>query len=233
MRKLIAALAAAVMSMGILVPNMNVRASSPSLSRPASHVSVTIPYKPRFRINVVKTSAQIMSYKVRPGDSLSAIASTIYGDARYWPAIYRANEKLIQSPDVIYPGWRLTIPPRPAAIPAPPAIEAPAPVSTDEAAPVSEAPAGTSTTAGADTYSGAGTSSFQQCVIARESGGNSQVMNSSGHYGLYQFSYSTWVAYGGNAADFGRASVGEQNQVFANAMSTPGGANNWRPYDGC
>jgi len=58
-------------------------------------------------------------------------------------------------------------------------------------------------------------------------------MNASGHYGLYQFSASTWAAYGGSAADFGHASVAEQNQVFANAMSTPGGANNWAPYDGC
>ena len=57
------------------------------------------------------------------------------------------------------------------------------------------------------------------CVVARESGGNSQVMNSSGHYGLYQFSEATWVAYGGNPADFGNASVAEQNQVFANAIA--------------
>jgi resuscitation-promoting factor RpfB len=69
-------------------------------------------------------------------------------------------------------------------------------------------------------------------VVARESGGNSQVMNSSGHYGLYQFSSSTWAAYGGNPADFGNASVAEQNQVFANALAQ-GGQSNWAPYDGC
>jgi hypothetical protein len=74
---------------------------------------------------------------------------------------------------------------------------------------------------------------FQQCVIRRESGGQSQVMNASGHYGLYQFSAATWAAYGGNPASFGHASVAQQNQVFANAMATPGGANNWRPYNGC
>lgn len=78
-----------------------------------------------------------------------------------------------------------------------------------------------------------GNSSFQSCVISRESGGNSQVMNSSGHYGLYQFSFSTWTAYGGNPADFGNASVAEQNQVFYNVMATPNGASNWAPYDGC
>jgi LysM repeat protein len=76
-------------------------------------------------------------------------------------------------------------------------------------------------------------SGFQACVIARESGGNPQVMNASGHYGLYQFSASTWAAYGGSPADFGHASEAEQNQVFANAMATAGGASNWSPYDGC
>jgi Transglycosylase-like domain len=57
-------------------------------------------------------------------------------------------------------------------------------------------------------------------------------MNSSGHYGLYQFSYSTWVAYGGAPSEFGDASVAEQNAVFATAMSE-GGEDNWAPYDGC
>jgi hypothetical protein len=80
------------------------------------------------------------------------------------------------------------------------------------------------------TYSGGG--GFQSCVISRESGGNSQIMNSSGHYGLYQFSASTWAAYGGNPADFGNASVAEQNQIFNNAIAA-GGQSNWAPYDGC
>jgi hypothetical protein len=84
--------------------------------------------------------------------------------------------------------------------------------------------------AAAATYSGSG--SFQSCVIARESGGNSQVMNSSGHYGLYQFSASTWAAYGGSPSSFGHASVAQQNQVFNNAIAA-GGQSNWAPYDGC
>ncbi len=82
----------------------------------------------------------------------------------------------------------------------------------------------------ASTYSGNG--GFTSCVIARESGGNSQVMNSSGHYGLYQFSASTWAAYGGSPAAFGNASVAEQNQVFNNALAA-GGQSNWSAYDGC
>ena len=78
-------------------------------------------------------------------------------------------------------------------------------------------------------FSGSG---VQACIIARESGGDSQIMNASGHYGLYQFSYSTWVGSGGAAADFGHASVAEQNQVFANAVAARG-YSDWTPYDGC
>ena len=37
---------------------------------------------------------------------------------------------------------------------------------------------------------------------------------------------------GGSSADFGHASVSEQNRVFNNAMAQ-GGQSNWSPYDGC
>jgi hypothetical protein len=57
-------------------------------------------------------------------------------------------------------------------------------------------------------------------------------MNGSGHYGLYQFSESTWEEYGGSASSFGNASVSQQNQVFNNAISQ-GGESNWSAYDGC
>lgn len=73
---------------------------------------------------------------------------------------------------------------------------------------------------------------FGACVRAAESGGNYQVWNASGHYGAYQFSESTWIAYGGPAADFGHASPAEQDQVFMNALAR-GGQSNWSPYDGC
>jgi Transglycosylase-like domain len=57
-------------------------------------------------------------------------------------------------------------------------------------------------------------------------------MNSSGHYGLYQFSASTWAAYGGSPGDFGHASAAEQRRVFLNAIAQ-GGQSSWLPYDGC
>jgi transglycosylase-like protein len=76
------------------------------------------------------------------------------------------------------------------------------------------------------------TSSFQECVITRESGGNAQIWNASGHYGLYQFSYSTWVAAGGAPGAFGHASAGYQTEVFWMAYRL-WGTSPWAPYDGC
>jgi hypothetical protein len=67
--------------------------------------------------------------------------------------------------------------------------------------------------------------------MERESGGNPDARNGQ-YWGLFQFSEATWSAYGGNPADWGSASAGEQEQVFANAMAA-GGESNWAPYDGC
>lgn len=75
-------------------------------------------------------------------------------------------------------------------------------------------------------------SGFEACVIRAESGGNSQIMNSTGHYGLYQFAYSTWVAHGGSPSTFGHASIEEQHAVFWNTVHADGTAD-WAPYDGC
>ena len=157
--------------------------------------------------------------------------------------LYWANHSKIRYANVIAVGQVLTVPAKPAHAPAAPSVLGPtpppapaAPVATSTSATSYQAPSYTAPAQSAPvqstTYSGSGGSSFQQCVIARESGGNSQVMNSSGHYGLYQFSSGTWAAYGGNPADFGNASVAEQNQVFNNAIAA-GGQSNWAPYDGC
>ena len=177
---------------------------------------------------VASAAAQPAKYTVRPGDSLSAIAGRVYHDEHAWPVIYWANHSKIHYANDISAGQVLKIPAKPARIPAAPgelgAAEVTA-VSTPQA--VSPAYASAQATS---TYSGGG--GFASCVIARESGGNSQVMNSSGHYGLYQFSASTWSAYGGSSSDFGNASVAEQNQVFNNALAA-GGQSNWSAYDGC
>jgi LysM repeat protein len=186
-----------------------------------------------------------VSYTVKSGDTLSAIAGRFYSDADYWPVLYWANHGQVQYANEIQVGQVLTVPVKPAKIPNAPTVLSPAPApvpvpstastsapaddetsGTPQSAPVTAAPVQDTS------VSTAGDGSFQQCVIARESGGDSQVMNSSGHYGLYQFSSSTWAEYGGNPADFGNASVAEQNQVFNNAMAA-GGQSNWSAYDGC
>ena len=51
-----------------------------------------------------------MAYKVAPGDSLSAIAKKVYGDANKWRQIFEANTDQIQNPDLIHPGQILKIP---------------------------------------------------------------------------------------------------------------------------
>jgi LysM repeat protein len=187
-------------------------------------------------------SAQASSYTVRSGDSLSAIAERVYHNQNAWPVLYWANTSQIHWANDINVGQVLRVPVEPARIPAPPAqlgpAAAPAPAAqgapaTQASAPAaSQAPAPAQSTGQASYSGGTPGGSFGQCVVARESGGNAQVMNSSGHYGLYQFSASTWAEYGGNPADFGNASVAEQNQVFANALAA-GGQSNWSPYDGC
>jgi LysM repeat protein len=184
-------------------------------------------------------------YVVKSGDTLAAIAQHLYASPDYWTVLYWANHGEIKYANEITAGQVLKVPAKPAKIPAAPKALAPAPApatSTASTASYSGGSSSASTTAAApaaapapaqsaSSYSGS-TGSFQACVIAAESGGNSQVMNSSGHYGLYQFSASTWAAYGGNPADFGNASVAEQNQVFNNAIAA-GGQSNWAPYDGC
>jgi len=200
----------------------------------AELMSATRPAVPQHKSQQKKSSSTTW-YTVKSGDSLSAIATHVYNEAAAWPVLYWGNKDQIRSADLILPGQRLRVPAKPARIPAAPAA---APVTAPAAAPAvaqaSVAPASQSYTSAqpaSTVYHGSG-SSFQQCVIARESGGNSQVMNSSGHYGLYQFSASTWAAYGGSPADFGHASVAEQNRVFSNAIAA-GGQSNWSPYDGC
>jgi LysM repeat protein len=179
-------------------------------------------------------SALPATYKVREGDSLSSIALRLYHNRSDWPALYLRNHRHIRWADDIYAGQVLRVPAKPAHIPAAPSAlqPQPAPQAPSAAAvppQVTAGPAaGSVTEASTATPGGA----FGACVIARESGGNAQIMNSTGHYGLYQFSESTWVEYGGSAADFGHASVAEQNQVFANALAA-GGQSNWAPYDGC
>jgi LysM repeat protein len=180
---------------------------------------------------------------VRRGDSVSGIAARYHIE---WPGLYEANRKVIGgNPSLITVGERLRIPSAASAahlaaayraaavvlVPVSAAAATTEPVATQAAsAQAASAQAASAQAASAQATAPAG--SFQQCVISRESGGDAQVMNGSGHYGLYQFSYSSWTAAGGNPADFGKASAAEQNQVFATAYAEDG-TSPWAPYDGC
>lgn len=192
------------------------------------------------RQSLQQAAAAPQQYTVQAGDTLAAIAARAYHNPADWPVLYWANHSTVKWADDIQPGQVLAIPAQPAHVPGPPAQVAP-----PAASPV---PAGTSNLGSGSGYvprhastqtvvaqSGDGHvpgGAFGQCVESRESGGQSQVMNASGHYGLYQFSAGTWSEYGGNPSHFGNASVAEQNQVFANALAA-GGQSNWAPYDGC
>jgi LysM repeat protein len=158
------------------------------------------------------------------GNTLSGIAEQKYGNPACWPGVYNANKKTIgPDPNVIRSGERLILP---AACDTTPPAEMTAVVKKT-------VPQTSAASATHESVSVTATSSFQACVIARESGGNPDIWNATGHWGLYQFSEQTWIAYGGSAAEFGHASAAEQTRIFDNAMATSGGADNWAPYDGC
>jgi nucleoid-associated protein YgaU len=49
-------------------------------------------------------------YVVQKGDTLSKIAKQFYGETSGWRRIFNANKDQIKDPDLIQPGWKLTIP---------------------------------------------------------------------------------------------------------------------------
>ncbi len=64
-------------------------------------------------INALKNAlaeAQERKYVVKPGDTLSGIAKSVYGDWRHWQDIFEANKDQIKNPDLIQVGWELRLP---------------------------------------------------------------------------------------------------------------------------
>jgi Transglycosylase-like domain/LysM domain len=151
---------------------------------------------------------QPASYVIQPGDTLSIIADR-YMDGN-WEGLYEANREIISNPDVIYAGQRIILAIRQGY----------------------QQPAATPVSYQRRNASYAVNSNFQACVIQRESGGNPDIWNPTGHWGLYQFSLGTWEAYGGAGYLFGHASAAYQTQIFNNAIRA-GGEGNWSAYDGC
>ena len=62
-------------------------------------------------MTVDQSAPEAKYYTVVSGDTLSKIAKQQYGDANKYPAIFEANKPMLKSPDLIYPGQMLRIPP--------------------------------------------------------------------------------------------------------------------------
>ena len=69
-------------------------------------VIVPVLYGPRIVPNYVGYRIHV----VQPGDTLSAIAQTNYGDATQYQRIVRANPLVVSDPNLIFPGQELKIP---------------------------------------------------------------------------------------------------------------------------
>ena len=52
------------------------------------------------------------TYTVQKGDTLQKISSKFYGSTKPWREIFEANQASMKSPNHIYPGQKLVIPPR-------------------------------------------------------------------------------------------------------------------------
>lgn len=198
---------------------------TPSVSSPGSPVmtsAIIHSYSPRHASEEVT---------VRHGDSLSMLAGRYCGNPKDWTGWWNYNHhrQHWSSPDVIEPG-QVVIPDcrdEQVWIPQPKIV-----LASYSARGGYQARHSYSQQGGYGNVSAAGYSGYESCVISRESGGQSQVMNSSGHYGLFQFDYGTWVSGGGSGADFGHASVNEQQRVFQ-AVYAARGTQPWSPSDGC
>ena len=216
-----------------VAPAAHAQVITPQRTDPVT--TVTTPdaiYKPVIHQTVARAVA-LSFITVHPGNSLSSLAGFWCHNPADWSGIAGANRSQVKNPNVIYPDEKLVLDCRTDSTVRLPVVHSVVNVSTtSESVPVYHHHHHnySSPSSIGGTYHGSG--GMQQCIISRESGGNSQVMNSSGHYGLYQFSASTWAGHGGSSADFGHASVAEQNQVYYNTVAADG-YSDWAPYDGC
>jgi LysM repeat protein len=189
---------------------------TPPATAPAHIRSITIATSPR-------TSGEVV---VRAGQTLTSIARQ--EGLSSWHSLYSANAAHVRDPDLIFPGEVLRLHGHEVPMRGSYRMLSGLPPEVPPSAPAAPAePTAPASAVSLGDYSG-----VQQCIVERESGGNPQVMNASGHYGLYQFDLGTWEEGGGSAATFGDASVAEQNAVFSLVFSQRG-VEPWQPSDGC
>jgi hypothetical protein len=223
-----------------------VAATSSTGAQPIIHATLTS--------SVVRTTSGTPSQgpaivTVNHGDTLSSIAQDNCNNADDWTGLYLSNKnKIGDDPNMIEPGTQLTLDCYQGTVNVAPVETAwdhwnhinhlnhirlesvPAPAPEQDApqnAPVQEAAEQPSnSTVNPSDYSG-----YQACVIKRESGGDSTIVNpSSGAGGLYQFLPSTWASlgYSGLPQD---APVSEQTQAFEK-LYAEAGSSPW-VSDGC
>jgi LysM repeat protein len=162
-------------------------------------------------------------YTVRPGDTLSTIASHAYGRAADWPAVWWANRHQVSDPNMIAAGERLALPDRPE-VPswmARAAAAATAPAITSDPASAPATPTAQASSSPAPAYSGGVNWS---AIAACESGGNWGASTGNGFYGGLQFTQQTWLAYGGGqyAPSANLASPAEQIAVAQRVLAGQG-----------
>lgn len=82
-------------------------ASAPVASAPVVTTAAAIPAK----VDTRNPATLVDRYTVMPGDTLGGIAARqdVYGDARLWPLLYRANVSLIGPGGLIFPNQVLTV----------------------------------------------------------------------------------------------------------------------------
>ncbi|MCL1833751.1 MAG: LysM peptidoglycan-binding domain-containing protein [Leptospirales bacterium] len=76
---------------------------------------LSVPNDPNYKAAQGKT--YIVQWKKKDTDCLWKISKKVYNDSSYWPAIYVANKNQIKNPDLIFPGQKLVIPPKPGKKP--------------------------------------------------------------------------------------------------------------------
>ena len=63
-------------------------------------------------MTVDRSAPEAKYYTVKAGDTLSKISKENYGDPNQYMKIFEANKPMLKSPDKIYPGQNLRIPPQ-------------------------------------------------------------------------------------------------------------------------
>lgn len=59
---------------------------------------------------IVAKEPSVEYYLIQKGDTLSKIAKQFYGDANAYQQIFKANKEVIQNPDKIFLGQKISIP---------------------------------------------------------------------------------------------------------------------------